>query len=223
MALALSYKPGDWLQPADIFSDSLQKVTGVYTYPESPDVVEIFTLEDFHSFRVNEQVVFPRREGGKTVIWEEGEPIDLSKVAIGDIIPPELGYRDENYAGALRVGNIIRTKQFGGWFVDLSPIHQSADKPGRYLVPWTSYTDFWQSAVLLKPAPTRTQPVIDRTTSGWYQDAFGNHVRFRLVTVRGRRPVGCVDLPATQAQWEQYALMDGEKPHPADPRYSTAE
>lgn len=223
MALPLSYKPGDWLKPLDIFSDSMQKVTGVFFDYYYPDTVAVMTEEEYHVFRVDEQVVFPRRPEGKNIVWRENDPIDLSKVAIGDIIPPQTGFRDEHFAGALRISNITRTKKFGGWYVDLAPVQQhSADKPARYLVPWASYEDFWQSAVLLKPSPSRPQPQDpgnSNSTSGWYEDAFGNHVRFRLTTLRGRRPIGTADTPESQAQWDQYSLLPGEKPHPQDPRF----
>lgn len=219
MALPLSYSPGDWLQPLTIFSDSLQKVTGVFFDYRYPDTVDIMTEEEYHTFGVNEQVVFPRRPDGKNIVWQENEPIDLTKVAIGDLIPPQYGFRDEHFAGALRISNIIRTKQFGGWFVDLTPVKRSGDKSNRYLVPWSSPEDFWPAAVLLNPSPARPAQAEPTTTSGWYEDPFGNHVRFRLATLRGRRPLGTAETPHNRAQWEQYTLIDGEKPHPQDPRY----
>lgn len=227
MALPLAYTPGSLFPPKDIFETDMQRVTGVYL-SEDRLTVEIATEEEWYSFSPGEQVVFPRRRDGSTRVWEEGEPVDLSKVAIGDIIPPRDGFRDENFAGALRISNIINSPQYGGFFVDLSPVRKDPDKPIRLFVRWIDHKDFLSYASIVKKNDQR-KPATSAdpdTVSGWYvlaDDPSANPVRFRTRVARGRPPRGCERTPVTAAQWAQYSLMSGEKPHPGDPRYSTAE
>lgn len=174
-------------------------------------------------FGPSEDVRFPRRPDGTTVVWQvDGDvsgAIPLDAVKLGDVLPPWGGWpAGEDGEPSYRNGHVVRQITYapsGVRFVVYSP---ELGKCEQLYVPWKA-KDVYGLGSFWAGVHERVNPVPAKNVSGRYKNTHdGRTAVFRLRGVRGRPPLDSAIPPSYPEDWEPWVLQHGETPHPDDPR-----
>lgn len=233
--IAASLKAGDRLPPRTVRTITVQKAYEVKRYSkDGGEWIKVTTEDGFEDhFPLTAPVVYPRRDFGTNMSFlDEDTVLPIEEVAIGDIIRP-IGVEGPVALKDAWVVRHIVTMRRGGtdepaaaWAFAAASV--STGESFRFHVPGSRYHgDLYGEGtrVPYEIAEETAKKAADKhvNASGWYVNQLtGEKVRFRLGKLKGRPPVGSEEAPHElgSRKWTIYDLVDGETPHPSDPRYS---
>lgn len=208
--------------------------TGDSVYLELQSLEDEDLVRDSY-FKPAEEVEWPRRGDGSTVIWGFNDPygimlnIPVKQLAIGDIIPDEDAGWDAESEKDFSNGHIVKSVRYlqhpkakNIWYWEVKTVSARDGKCFRRLAPMAdphicgTNSKQYQYNEAIREKEER-EGELKPVSSGTYRHIFtGEEVVFKIQGRKGRPRLNSRPEPES---WEDWELIEGD-PHPNDPDYN---